>query len=322
MTLDFGEVLSRAWRITWKYKVLWLFGILAVGFSQGFNIVNQFVNRGIQMVAFGPTPPELRSIFGDLRDFPFEVVIVAGVLVFLVFLIATMVFSAIGEIACILGVRRADLDADRLTFGGLLRDSMPFFWRVLGLNLLVSLTVFVVMLLIMLPAILLSIVTFGLGMLCIFPLFCLLIPFSYVLGVIILQAINALVIEDLGVFAAIRRGWEVSKANAGNLFLMSLIVLLGIGMIVGVIIALPMLVVMMPMTFSMSYNVSSGVGYSSLWNQLLIGGLCLLAYLPVLVVLSGVINVYSQAAWTLTYLRLTARPAAPIESESLPAPVE
>jgi hypothetical protein len=27
--MNIGEVLSRAWKITWKYKVLWIFGILA-----------------------------------------------------------------------------------------------------------------------------------------------------------------------------------------------------------------------------------------------------------------------------------------------------
>ena len=34
MNFNFGEVLTRAWQITWKYKVLWIFGILA-GCSEG-----------------------------------------------------------------------------------------------------------------------------------------------------------------------------------------------------------------------------------------------------------------------------------------------
>jgi hypothetical protein len=25
--MDFGEVLTKAWKIIWKYKILWLFGI-------------------------------------------------------------------------------------------------------------------------------------------------------------------------------------------------------------------------------------------------------------------------------------------------------
>lgn len=27
--MDYGEVLSKAWKIIWKHKILWLFGILA-----------------------------------------------------------------------------------------------------------------------------------------------------------------------------------------------------------------------------------------------------------------------------------------------------
>ena len=29
MNFDFGEVLSRAWQIIWKHKILWVFGIFA-----------------------------------------------------------------------------------------------------------------------------------------------------------------------------------------------------------------------------------------------------------------------------------------------------
>ena len=29
MNFNFGEVLTRAWQIIWKHKVLWIFGILA-----------------------------------------------------------------------------------------------------------------------------------------------------------------------------------------------------------------------------------------------------------------------------------------------------
>ena len=32
--IDYGEVLSKAWKIVWKNKILWIFGILA-SFGQG-----------------------------------------------------------------------------------------------------------------------------------------------------------------------------------------------------------------------------------------------------------------------------------------------
>ena len=40
--MDYGKILSRAWQIFWKYKILWVFGILAScsanrGSSPNFN---------------------------------------------------------------------------------------------------------------------------------------------------------------------------------------------------------------------------------------------------------------------------------------------
>jgi hypothetical protein len=33
--MDYGEVLTRAWQIIWKHKVLWIFGIFAGCSGQG-----------------------------------------------------------------------------------------------------------------------------------------------------------------------------------------------------------------------------------------------------------------------------------------------
>jgi hypothetical protein len=46
-------------------------------------------------------------------------------------------------------------------------------------------------------------------------------------------------------------------------------------------------------------------------SGLLTAGLCFLAYLPVLLVLSGILTAYIESAWTLTYMRLTNKPVAP-----------
>jgi len=32
--MDYGNVLSRAWQIIWKHKVLWIFGILAAATAE------------------------------------------------------------------------------------------------------------------------------------------------------------------------------------------------------------------------------------------------------------------------------------------------
>ncbi len=56
MNFNFGEVLSRAWQIIWKHKVLWIFGILA-SCSQGGRISTQVVMAAEEATAaLAPDP--------------------------------------------------------------------------------------------------------------------------------------------------------------------------------------------------------------------------------------------------------------------------
>jgi hypothetical protein len=51
-------------------------------------------------------------------------------------------------------------------------------------------------------------------------------------------------------------------------------------------------------------------GESAFGSGLLVAGLCFVMYLPVWIVLNGILTSYIESAWTLTYLRLTGRKAA------------
>src|SRR5512138_2092297 len=46
MDFNFGEVLTRAWQIIWKHKVLWIFGILASCSRGGSNFNSGGNNSG------------------------------------------------------------------------------------------------------------------------------------------------------------------------------------------------------------------------------------------------------------------------------------
>jgi hypothetical protein len=45
----------------------------------------------------------------------------------------------------------------------------------------------------------------------------------------------------------------------------------------------------------------------ALITGMILSGICMVAYFPILLVLQGILQSYIQAAWTLTYLRLTRR---------------
>jgi hypothetical protein len=133
---------------------------------------------------------------------------------------------------------------------------------------------------------------------------CLLIPVAIVFAVYIQLSQLAIVVEDIDIFAGFRKGWEVIKSDPGAIIVMALILVLG-GAIVGLLLALPFIALIIPVIAGLGIgtDASMGVGIG-------LAALGFLIYLPVLIVLSGIMQTYIQGAWTVTYRRLTGRTGA------------
>jgi hypothetical protein len=316
--MDYGEVLSKAWKVIWKHKVLWIFGILA-SFGQGSGGGgggggNSSLSSGGNSSGFGNLPPEWTRLLENAQHF-IENVQWWGWVLFAMAIIVLIIFFAflatIGKTGLILGTQRADKSDEKIPLGSLLRDSLHYFWKVFWFNFLAGLAVAVVILAFMLPIILLGVVTLGIGMLCLIPFICILLPVSWFLTILFEQSIIAFVVEGTGIFAGLKRGWQVVKKNPWQLISMSLILGIGAG-IINFILAIPIFLAMLPLIIPLisgSMDALKTTGIISL-------SLCCI-YLPVLYLLSGILTAYIQSAWTLTFLRLTGNPT----EESL-APVE
>ena len=109
----------------------------------------------------------------------------------------------IGRIGILKGVYKVEDGAASLMFAELWSESMPYFWRFFGLNFLIGLAFFVLLL----PFIFIAIATAGIGLLCLVPLICVLVPVGWVVNVILEQAQAAIVAEDLTMFDGFKRGW-------------------------------------------------------------------------------------------------------------------
>ena len=306
MNFNFGEVLTRAWQITWKYKVLWIFGILA-GCTNGGGGGNGGGNSGYRV---GPSdsnlPPEMKRFFHEMGNFVRWVednlwlFIAAMVLIFLVLMVISIFLGTIGRIGLIKGSYEAEQGAEKLVFGELFSTSMPYFWRVFGLSFLVGLA----FLLLLMPIILVGFLSAGVGFLCLLPLICLLIPVGIAVGIIIEQANRAIVLEDLSMFDGLKRGWEITRSNVGPIIIMALI-LFGIGLVLGIVIALPIFLIVFPTVFAFA------MGEGQSFTPLYVAGACFCLYIPVAWLLNGVLTTFTHSAWTLTYLRLTQNPEIP-----------
>lgn len=292
MNFDFGEVLTRAWKIIWKHKVLWIFGILAsCGRGNGGGNSGSSGNSGFN----GGSNPDQFSYqmdqFGRWLENNLWVIIAAVIILLLISLIF-VALGFMGRIALVIGASKADKGAESLGFGELWSKSLPYFWRVFGLSFLIGLA----MLAIILPFVLIGVLTAGIGFACLLPLICLLIPIAIVLSVIIEQANAAIVLENLGMLDGFKRGWEVTQNNAGPMAIMWLILAVG-GGVIGFVIALPLVLAILFFILGGTTEAAYAI-----W----VGVACLCLYLPFLIGLGGALTAYVQTAWALTFMRLTA----------------
>jgi hypothetical protein len=306
--MDIGFVLSRAWQIIWKHKILWVFGILASCSSTNYGTSNYRASYQ------GEISPNLQYTFSQIPEWQIAVIVGIAILVILLLVVIGIFLGTMGRIGLIRGTLQAEQGSSKLLFGELFSGGLPYFWRVFGVNLLIGLGLAVLFILFGIFALIGAVLTLGIGLICLIPLFCLLIPFSWLVSVFLEQVDIAIVVEDLGIMDGLQRGWDVVKANLGMIIVMGLILYVGVGLIGGFIIGIPIAAIIAPAVIG-----AINGAQRALQGGLIITGLCLIVYIPVAIVLYGILQSYIKTAWTLTYLRLTSHPAAiqPAESATI-----
>lgn len=306
--MDYGSVLSRAWHISWRYKALWILGILAGcsgsgGGGGGGRMSSNFSNFGGN--GQGPGADALNNIPEGTW-----IIIALALLCLVLFLVLLfVVLGAIGKGGLIAGFNLAD-EGEAVGLRKAFDLSLTYFWRVLAIQILVGAAWFLTILVFAMLAFGAVLMTLGLALICIVPIICLLIPLASAVSVYATLAQNAVIVEDQGVFEALGSAWETVKAHIGPVIVMALILLVG-GFIVGLLISLPVLVLLAPVITGLVIG-----SQASITSGLVISGLCLVAYIPVAILLNGVLQTYVNGSWTLTYRRLTGRAGV----EALPEP--
>ncbi len=293
MKFDFGEVLTRSWQIIWKHRILWVFGILA-SFARGGGGGNSGGSNNSDYSQDNPFQqfnPQFRQFLQFIEENWWVIIVI----VLAIFLISMLFYSLgiMGRIGLIQGVAKVEKGAEILTFAELWSESMPYFWRIFGINFLIGLAIFIIII----PFILLGVFTAGIGFACLLPLICILIPVGWIVSIILEQAQPAIILENLSMLDGFKRGLEIVKNNVFNFFILALIVLIG-GGIVGFILALPFLLAVVPLILGAG-NLSQS--FTPFYFTLA----CCALYFPILLFLNGILTAYIQSVWTITFLRLT-----------------
>ncbi len=322
------SILKRSLNITVNYRVLWIFGILLAlttgggggngggggssgGSQSNFNWQHPF--GGIPQI----TPLMINTIIGIA-------IALAGVI--LILIVAGTIVRYVSETAVIRMVDEHEKSGTKLTFRqGFGLGWSRAAWNMFLMDLLVGLSFIVALLLLLTFAavpllvwltknaplqILGSILSGGLMLLVIFAA----IIVGLAVALILLFARRACALENLGVRASIRRGYEMVKGRLGDVLLMG-VMMFGISLL-WALISIPIIlaIVVAAALFGglPALLVGSVVGLfakgATPWIVAAIVGapLFLLAVIIPGALIGGWQKIFSSTAWTLTYREVLA----------------
>ena len=282
--MDYGAVLSRAWGITWKYKAIWLFAVILSLPAYLISWLQNYLERSA----------------GDNLDA--SLFLCGYAILVLVFSIGLTVYQSVGLIR---GIYKAEVEApQRLTVQDIFKEVPPRFWKMVGFYLLLYLLILLVVGVLVIPFALImansdsEMVSSFLGI----GLICLMFPLLLGLGLISNQMMIALIVDDLTIGDAVRKGWDVVRKNFGTYLVISLIVIaIGIGFLI--IVSIPyfgILFAYLGNMFASHTLVPGAFARQTPW---------FITLASIVVALLGLfVSIFSMSVYVLTYLKLTDRP--------------
>ena len=227
MNFDLGNILTRSAQIPWKHKSIW--GLLTLPMLVAFLPFLLFFI--FFLILMGITE-------GNMPDFMY----IGLALIFLLTLvISTIVNYAVRTVsisAATLGIIRAERGEGSTKFMDLLRDGLPYFWRILGVMAVINLTIGSAFTIFFMLAFLLIIITIGMAAICLQPIMILLTPMMFLMVGVMDAAQIAVIVQNMNVKDAVKHAFEVVRAHVWKYVVITLIVYFG-GSVLSSIVIMP-----------------------------------------------------------------------------------
>jgi hypothetical protein len=290
MNFDFGGTLSRAWQITWKHKILWLFGILsAIAGRASYSRGPSFPNN------FNPNSPDffqrVQANNPNLTQSTIIAIALGILCVGLIIVVTLYVLHVIGRGGLIGGIQLGDTTG-QVSFGQAWGAGVSHFWTVLIIGLIVAVI-----------AIVIGIASvFAAATVCLTPLACVGFLLIAVLGVYTLLAQVAAVTENLSISEALGRALAVVQANLASVLLLGVLLII-IEAVAGFIIGVPFLIALAPLALAAVAAISAQSS-TPFGAGAIVSGLCFVIWIPFFLVLRGILETWVVSAWTLAYKQL------------------
>ena len=295
MNFDFGEVLRRTWKVGWNHKVLWVYQMLP-GLA-GLLMMPLFVIGNPGLAPFLPEP--FNQTMSESGFVIFTVIATA------ILIIPIMFLSVLVQGATTFGALEADKGTARLSFRETIKRSLPYFWRLFGLYALFGTAWALVVIGFVALNIGVSFLTFGLGTLCMIPMFLLLVPFL-VVGYSILELAQAAIItDDMNMKDAISKSWQMFRINWLAIVLLMLMLYFALT-IISMVFVFPLMFPMM--LFPIAFETSADLRTPFM--------LIFFVFFPIMMLImtavQGILMAFFQSAWLVAYRQLDRSQITPV----------
>jgi hypothetical protein len=284
--MEYGRIISESFRISWRYKSLWVFGLFAGAGGSGFHFDDSWFEK--QDLGF-----DLEEFF-QTWDISFDWHLLIPIAVaFTIMGLAFTIMHLISVPALIDGINKIKRGGS-YRLGSSFSVGIDFFWRFFGLSVIAVVVIF---------GAIITAVAFGFFayaihwailvfyILLMIPLF---FGFTFVAGSVFELATRAMVVRDIGVFDSIHEGYLLLRRNLGSNFLMCLIYV-GLSMGLGLGALLIWAMVGGPIAL---IALATGLGILPAIILAVIMGL------PISLIVGGFIGTVVESLYTLFYFEL------------------
>ncbi len=305
--MNYGEILKKAWKIIWKHKILWLFGILAgcsFSGSSGGSGASSGISSSSNALSQQGAQQTISSLGESLSTIPTGVwvflaisLVIALVVLGFVFSILSLFAGTLGEAGVIAGASLADEagdDESPLSLNAVFERLKPHYWKAFLVKIGYGALSSILTLVFFLPLFLFISCTCFLGLF-------ILIPVGWLFQTWLKLTLIAIIEEDLNVGDAIRRAWQLMIKNIVHVLVMSLILEV-LSVIIGLLLVMPILFSIVPLA-AILLIIGQNLAIVGVSLMVLMG----LILVPVSLLIGGALKAFVLTSWTLTYRRLVAK---------------
>ncbi|MBI4812596.1 hypothetical protein HY798_04155 [Candidatus Falkowbacteria bacterium] len=308
----YRKILAQAWKITWRYKYLWFFGLFAALLGNGGEY--EMLARGFNGETDGAVLPAwqqladtgvfqartINNIGSIMKDDPFALIMLTAIGLVILLLLCFLVWLAVVSQAALVNNASVYAGDKKSDFKSGLASGIKNFWPVLGLNAASKLIIYLAFLSVGLPIAAAAARSANVSVnLLYIAAFIILVAVALAVSFIIKYAIAYTVIKGSNFMGAVRSGWQLFVKN----WLISIemaFILFFINFLVGLALVLIILILAVPFLFAalMLYKLFYLTGF---WA---VAVLALILFLAIIILGGAILATFQISSWTGLFMEL------------------